>query len=438
MKKSKLFGMAAMAAMMLGSCSTDEVVNDYSPENAIQFGTYVGRDAVSRATVTTTDNIADFGVFAYYTGQTAFATALSNIDNNSGDAPIATPNFMYNQDVNRNDANQTPESAVISGWNYSPLKYWPNNSNDKITFFAYSPFSVDCAKSNGVNSIEEGLPSVTFTVNETVKQQQDLLWANPEVDKTKQTITENVKFTFNHALSRIGFQVQAMVDKVNGDKETTQDNAANNNDNIDNDDTGNGDILKTGTTILVKQVTLKGKFIPSGTLAYSVQANSTPETYEAKITGTASTTDISYVLSATSTSETNLKSTEEVNMGTQDNGVYPYTKTGQKVTNDEAQLNGDDSYIMIIPQDFTNTDLTIEVVYDVITEDTNLSNGVSFVENTISSTFRGVNFEAGKAYTFSLHLGMTSVKLSAEVDAWDEANGKDYSVNVPLNTGTNP
>ena len=88
MKKSKLFGMAAMAAMMLGSCSTDEVVNDYSPENAIQFGTYVGRDAVSRAHVIEVDELAKegFGVFAYYTDESDFANT-------------STPNFMYNQEI---------------------------------------------------------------------------------------------------------------------------------------------------------------------------------------------------------------------------------------------------------------------------------------------------------------------------------------------------
>ena len=56
--KKNLFGWLAMAAMLVGTgCSTDEVVNDYSPENAIQFGTYVGRDAGSRVAETTTETL---------------------------------------------------------------------------------------------------------------------------------------------------------------------------------------------------------------------------------------------------------------------------------------------------------------------------------------------------------------------------------------------
>ncbi|MBQ7350253.1 MAG: hypothetical protein IJW56_05150, partial [Bacteroides sp.] len=141
MKKSKLFGMAAMAAMMLGSCSTDEVVNDYSPENAIQFGTYVGRDAVSRGYIITTEGNTDadagilspslrekgFGVFAYYTDNGSFVPTATT---NQAGEPISasTPNFMYNQKVegayteSNGDKTYTPQGD----WTYTPLKYWPN------------------------------------------------------------------------------------------------------------------------------------------------------------------------------------------------------------------------------------------------------------------------------------------------------------------------
>ena len=429
--KKNLFGWLAMATMLVGTgCSSDEVVNDYSPENAIQFGTYVGRDAQSRATSTTSDNIANFGVFAYYTGQTPFATALSNISNTSNGGTIATPNFMYNQLVSRNTSETVPGSAVISGWNYSPLKYWPNNNGDKITFFAYSPYDANCAKNGTQNSIQSGLPSVTFTVNNTVKDQQDLLWAIPMIDKTKQKVEENVQFTFNHALSRIGFDVQAMVDKVNEDKEKTDQEP--NNGNVD-DAVGNGDILKSETTILVKEVILKGKFIPSGSLTYTkvVATANAAETYTAAINGNAATNDIEYKLSATAENNSNFKTTITSNLG---RDATAYSQIGQIVTNDEAQLNADDSYIMIIPKDFTNEDLTIQVKYDVLTVDSKLESGYSKVENTISSKFRGVNFVAGNAYTFSLHLGLTSVKLSAIVNPWQ--NSTDYVVNVPINTTT--
>ena len=70
MKTKNFYGWLAMAVMLVGTgCSTDEVVNDFSPKNAIQFGTYVGRDAESRATVIDATKLGTdgFGVFAYYT-----------------------------------------------------------------------------------------------------------------------------------------------------------------------------------------------------------------------------------------------------------------------------------------------------------------------------------------------------------------------------------
>ena len=67
--KKNLFGWLAMATMLVGTgCSSDEVVNDYSPENAIQFGTYVGRDAQGRASVIDDTNLGTlgFGVYALF------------------------------------------------------------------------------------------------------------------------------------------------------------------------------------------------------------------------------------------------------------------------------------------------------------------------------------------------------------------------------------
>ena len=55
----------------------------------------------------------------------------------------------------------------------------------------------------------------------------------------------------------------------------------------------------------------------------------------------------------------------------------------------------------------------------------------------ITSEPFGFTFEAGKAYSFNLHLGLTSVKFSATVEGWDETT-PGIVVNVPINTGTNP
>ena len=70
MKKISLFLLFLMALMVM-SCSKDETSMSISQESAIEFATYVGRDAQTRASVTDLAALqaADvgFGVFAYYT-----------------------------------------------------------------------------------------------------------------------------------------------------------------------------------------------------------------------------------------------------------------------------------------------------------------------------------------------------------------------------------
>ncbi len=84
--------------------------------------------------------------------------------------------------------------------------------------------------------------------------------------------------------------------------------------------------------------------------------------------------------------------------------------------------------IMVIPN---GEEMTVTIVYDVETVDANLATTVSDVsthgssiQNTITKTitFNGADknyLEAGKKYTLKLHLGLNSVKFSADVTGWD-------------------
>ena len=101
MKVKNLFGMAAMAALVLSGCSSDEVVENFSPENAIEFGTYVGRDAQGRASIFETADMAidGFGVYAYYTADKTWEEYKANLPE--------TPNFMNNTKVTSTDQGTT-------------------------------------------------------------------------------------------------------------------------------------------------------------------------------------------------------------------------------------------------------------------------------------------------------------------------------------------
>lgn len=403
MKKNYLFGMLALAAMTMVGCSNDEVVNDYSQDNAIQFGTYVGRGASSRAADITTANLGEkgFGVFAYYTGQDVF------------NAESHDPDFMYNQKVVNTSTWNDTDKAYAGDWTYDPIKYWPNNVNDKVSFFAYAPHSTTTNSNVTVANADgkAGYPSVTFTVVNNIKEQSDLLWAAPVLNLSKNSenpidVDDKVKFVFKHALSRIAFEVQTMIDKVNPDKDGDIDS-----------DTDNGLALDQSTKVVVKQVTLSGNFYTGGTMTWDASG-------KAAVTGT-SPTATTFTLSPSA----NFYDPETINWGLK---TPQYSKLGQSVDGTEEQLNKEDSYIMVVPQDFSKDDLTINIKYDVVTEDAALASGYSEVNNDITTTFSGVNFEPNKAYKFSLHLGLTTVKLTASVDGWE--TGTDYSVNLPINT----
>ena len=104
------------------------------------------------------------------------------------------------------------------------------------------------------------------------------------------------------------------------------------------------------------------------------------------------------------------------------------------------KLNTDDSYIMIIPQNLAGNGFYVYAEYDVITLDSNLGNTSnptdyenikSKVTNHISTPI-AINFQSGKAYTLNLQLGMTSVKVTADVDIW--VDGGSTNVDLPKNT----
>lgn len=186
MDKIFVMGIAAMAALTLVSCSSDDLdsFSDNSSKNeAISFDGYLGRSAVAvngtRGSEETKETLKTkgFGVFGNYiadAGQTSDA------------------NFFKNQKV------------TFSGtkWTYTPLKYWPTNG--KIDFLAYAPYV------NGTE-LTDGSKINNFTVSETIADQTDLLWAKATgqiTDNFEGTTNKKVKFQFHHALSRLGYTVK--------------------------------------------------------------------------------------------------------------------------------------------------------------------------------------------------------------------------------------
>lgn len=187
MYKKIFMGIAAAAALTLVSCSSDDLnsLSDNSSKNeAISFDGYLGRSAVSvngsrgsEVKIGDLQNSAEgFGVFGNYSS-TGTTTAYGE-------------NLFKNEQVKYS----TSSTSTNTNWTYTNTKYWPTEGH--IDFLAYAPFD---------NSKTLSGTKIDFTVSPTVTEQKDLLWANA-ANKTKND--NPVKFTFNHALAKIGYSLK--------------------------------------------------------------------------------------------------------------------------------------------------------------------------------------------------------------------------------------
>lgn len=144
MYKKIFMGIAAVAALTLVSCSSDDLnsLSDNSSKNeAISFDGYLGRSAVavngSRGSELTKDvlqkSTEGFGVFGNYSS-TKDQTFGANLFNNQ----------------------QVKYSSTDNKWAYENTKYWPTEGH--IDFLAYAPY-VGTPNFNG-SSIDFTVPQI--------------------------------------------------------------------------------------------------------------------------------------------------------------------------------------------------------------------------------------------------------------------------------------
>ena len=169
------------------------------------------------------------GVYAYYHDNSTWAADEAYNAANPEAPKRLIPNFMWNQQA----------TCLEKGGNfsYSPLKYWPNESEDKLSFMAYFPYtdtgaadpeSPESSEKTGLTPLmansDAGLPSFRFTVKESADNQVDFLVSellpdlpngtgavspgNPD-DRSTLTVTDRVRFLFHHMTSKVEFRIVA-------------------------------------------------------------------------------------------------------------------------------------------------------------------------------------------------------------------------------------
>lgn len=383
MKQNYFIGLIACAALTMTGCSNDEinVPQQSQGNNAIEFSTYLGRNAQgSRGTETNDASIKNsgFGVLAYYTEQADFANTNK-------------PNFMWNQKVTHNGTN----------WEYTPVKYWPTKVKDKVSFFAYAPY-VEGGDANGIvlsGNSATGAPTATITLPDDPSQTIDFV-AAVQMNKTHDKGT-NVSFKLLHEMTRV--KVQAKLDKS-----VYSDNA------------------KHKTFVVIKNVKFndKGQFYKSGTYTFSKDENKRG-TWATTDNATAYSLNLNKVMKKETIKVTGAK-------GKSGSGDYQKGEDGIKLVNtDPIPLFNDDQYLFLIPvANLTDGKATATIEYDIVTEDSKLAVGYSCTNATKTVLLPEGTLKQGISYNYIFTIKLDEIVLNAEVKGWDEP-ASDSNINVP-------
>jgi len=210
------------SAALLAACSNeaDLVDNGQPTGKAIAFNmALAGTGDVTRAANEIRDDAklqqTEFGVFAAYTGILKYEQTTVSCD------------YMYNQRVKYSGGK----------WAYEPVKYWPNDERDYVSFYAYAPYAAQLATDNegGIVDMSKNydlgdpwinfrLPSRPWATDEGESNQIDLMYmqhrtgAGTTADPYKYTAWDDqraphkidsvMNFNFVHALACIGDTVK--------------------------------------------------------------------------------------------------------------------------------------------------------------------------------------------------------------------------------------
>ena len=347
MKFLRLAFYVLIAQLVLSGCAGEAVEETSSSSSSeINFDAYLGRNASTRARVTDIDFLkgkegkewySGFGVFARYNHNGKISSLMD------------TEHVTWEE----------------NHWKYTNTRYWPNEGT--VDFYAFAPYNQSVKLDSPASNSNEANPTYIKFTSLTV----DLVWANAK-DRTK--TNEPVKFTFNHALARLGFDI-----------------------------TANQDLEENGAVITVEEVKLYGESDDKGAF------------------------DITGYL--------NLKKGEwDLVRDVNTRAVYTWTPTGLENGTSfklsASQLdhtckkieNARNSYLCIIPQE-KYFPFYLKITYKVRQGD--FEEKVTVKKNLLDVLRPGVSnpsfsFEIGKAYVFHLKLSLDPINFNVtnDVEPW--------------------
>ena len=433
-----------------------------------------------------------FGVFAYYTSNSEFDTNSS------------IPNFMYNEQVKWDDTKKVWTYEPVKYWPNEFGDAANSDDLDKVTFFAYAPY-VDFTVNTGVPVVKDGEkadsvqkknivgtvknttsgdPYIKYIVDTDPATSVDLLWGvaaekngyrglnytgayedgnvipgNCYIDLTKQIgTTDSIKWNFKHATAQLNIQIISAVDTATqgNDIYAPKENATEYGTNADS----NVDSL---TKVYLRWIEFGG-FVMKGALNLHSEDVETPGVAYAEPNWKGFDGTNELVIEPVRFND-GLKDGKEGTTNNLQKNELPVA-LNDTIIEKSAEAEGAESWkkkhagiptaaycnlfksssknakasdpIYVIP---TGEELTIEMLYDVMTQDEKLAGLLSdnkthgsAIENKINKE-TGVIIEAGKSYVIKIVVGLESVKFDVEVTPWQVADPKETDVDLPFNPG---
>lgn len=454
--KSKAIVALVAIIAIFASCSDNvtplspSTPDDNTTDHPIAFSTYVaGKYATTRAQAGSISDIATlrnagFGVFAYNTYDKDYTSSL-------------IPDYFYNQQVSwlpgsTQDDDDDETTGTAGRWTYSPIKLWPNDASNKLSFFAYAPYQSISVVQDGVSSFgrdflqtgaESGIVAISANYNngdpkigyvsdaDSAEASVDLLWGTQTADSlplqniNRQSNGDVVRFRFKHALCRLGVNVRSVMPGLT----------------IPIDP-------KNGTIMLIKSVLITGNFPVAATLNLNNTTGTEPRWEDPRYVhgDTASTIIIGSKSITRSLRDVDYKDilanndTALWNHNCLVGGVNNTSRYLLKSIRNDDQTSGtsDRAYFMFIPnesfnKDLTRTPITITVNYTVQTVDSSLvlTGGYSRQEYTVTAT-HALNSALipGRTYTLNIVITLRGMSFTVDSESWRDPDYIYYDPQV--------
>lgn len=345
MKFLRLAFYVLIAQLVLSGCAGEAVEETSSSSSSeINFDAYVGRNASTRAGINNIDSLkgnkwySGFGVFARY--------------NHNGKISSLMDNEQVTWEENH--------------WKYTNTRYWPNE--ETVDFYAFAPYKpkVELVSPYSNSNKADSTYYIEFT---SLTSPVDLVWANAK-DQTK--TNEPVKFTFNHALARLGFDI-----------------------------TANQDLKKNDVIITVEEVKLYGDSIHKGAFDITGYLNLKTGVWDS-IVGDVNSRAI-YTWTPTGS----------------EHGTSFKLSASQLDHTCEKIENAPNSYLCIIPQ-VKYYSFYLQITYKVkqgdFEEKVKVKKNLRDVRNPPGVSNPSFSFEMGKAYVFHLILSLDPIDFNVMTD----------------------